>query len=176
MDEVKLLKKSRDIGPCGEICKICKVKEKCPVTLEQWQTWLSVDMYNPVSKEDAMTPARKFEYMKYSNENGSPMDWVELLLTKSWIEVRRDDYVYRYPLKGNELRAFMSEIIKDNLTYRERQVVTMHLGLDSGKAVPFSQMSKLFSIKADKLGLIYREAIGKLSEAILAHPKWRRSK
>jgi DNA-directed RNA polymerase sigma subunit (sigma70/sigma32) len=70
----------------------------------------------------------------------------------------------------------MSEIIKDNLTYRERQVVTMHLGLDSGKAVPFSQMSKLFSIKADKLGLIYREAIGKLSEAILAHPKWRRSK
>ena len=168
------MKIDRDIGPCGKSCRTCKAPEACCITLEQWSDWLTADLRDPGLINDAMTPARRMYYMKYVNEDGEPLDWVERLITEHWLEMKRDDFTYRYPLKSNELRSFISDVIKDNLTYRERQVVSMYLGLETGETVSYRRIGEMFSIKPHVVQKIYQGAIGKLKRAITSNPRWRR--
>lgn len=169
------MKDDDKLGPCGKVCETCL--EECPITVAQWNLWLSVDMLDPKSKDDAMTRARKFSYMKYSGDEYNPdaaNDWVEALLHSKWKESRRDDFVYRYPIPRDKLRSFIDDILKTHLSRRERQVVTVHLGLDTGKRLTFIQMRVLFNIDSDKLGIIYRGALDKLKKAIKKDLRWRR--
>lgn len=162
------------LGPCGEVCDVCDIKDECPITTEQWQTWLSIDVRNPESKDDACTDARKMHYMMYENEDGELMGWMDKLLVDCWEEMKRDDYLYRYPIPRDKLRPFLDDILKKNLTYRERQVVTMYLGLDTGRKLSFRQMGAYFNMSGDKLGQIHRDAIDKLKKAIIRDKRWRR--
>jgi hypothetical protein len=161
-------------GPCGEVCDVCNIKDDCPITPMQWRDWLSVDLRDPASKDDACTDARKVPYMRYENEDGELMGWIDKLLVDCWNEFKRDDFIYRYPLSREKLRPYLKDILKNNLSHRERQVITMHLGLDSGETLSFGKMSDYFNISGDSLGIIYRGAIEKLQKAIVKDRRWRR--
>ncbi len=161
-------------GPCGKACKTCMTKEDCPITLEQWHDWLTVDLMEERSRDDASTPARKLYYMQYINDEEELEYWIDRLLVDCWNETRRDDYHYRYPIPADKLRPFLDDIFKKHLSYRERQIVSVCLGLDTGERLSRCKVGELFNMSQSKVRAIYEGAVDKLTRAIIKDRRWRR--
>jgi hypothetical protein len=112
--------------------------------------------------------------MKYCDkETGFLNPWMDRLLVKHWSEHRREDFHYRFPLEGVELRKFIKQLMRNTLSYRERYIVALHLGLEGNPPETQAHIGELYNLASAEVGIIYNKAIKKLKKALLNHPEWR---